>query len=127
MGLYYRFDDLKTTPEVDRIRQIDFGVQWPLSNSFYGLARYNYDLDAGKTVDAIAGVEYAADCWALRFVGQKVLDSEDKYDYRFYVQLELTGLGGIGSDPLETLRRAIPGYRPVTDQPGAAGLYDYYE
>lgn len=127
VGLYYRFDDLKTTPEVDRIRQIDFGVQWPLSNSFYGLARYNYDLDAGKTVDAIAGVEYAADCWALRFVGQKVLDSEDKYDYRFYIQLELTGLGGIGSDPLETLRRAIPGYRPVTDQPGAAGLYDYYE
>ena len=59
--------------------------------------------------------------------GQRTLDSEDRYDTTFFIQLELTGLGSIGSDPIEELRRAIPGYRPTTDQPGAAGLYDYYE
>ena len=127
IGLYYRYDDLDTTLEEDRIKQIDFGVQWPLTNSLYGLARYNYALDEGKTVEVLAGIEYVADCWALRLVGQRALDSADRYDTTFFVQLELTGLGSIGSDPLESLRRAIPGYRPTTDQPGAAGLYDYYE
>ena len=75
----------------------------------------------------LAGIEYVADCWALRLVGQRTLDSKDEYYTTFFIQLELTGLGSIGSDPLEDLRRAIPGYRPTTDQPGAAGLYDYYE
>lgn len=127
MGLYYRYDDLPTTPKVDRIKQIDFGVQWPLTNSLYGLARYNYALDEKEPVEMLAGIEYVADCWALRLVGQRTLDSKDEYDTTFFIQLELTGLGSIGSDPLEDLRRAIPGYRPTTDQPGAAGLYDYYE
>ena len=127
VGLYYRYDDLPTTLEEDRIKQIDLGVQWPLTNSLYGLARYNYALDESKPVEMLAGVEYVADCWALRLVGQRTLDSEDRYDTTFFIQLELTGLGSIGSDPIEELRRAIPGYRPTTDQPGAAGLYDYYE
>ena len=83
--------------------------------------------DESKPVEMLAGVEYVADCWALRLVGQRTLDSEDRYDTTFFIQLELTGLGSIGSDPIEELRRAIPGYRPTTDQPGAAGLYDYYE
>ena len=129
VGLYYRYDDRSTSyiDEDDRIKQIDLGVQWPLTNSLYGLARYNYALDESKPVEMLAGVEYVADCWALRLVGQRTLDSEDRYDTTFFIQLELTGLGSIGSDPIEELRRAIPGYRPTTDQPGAAGLYDYYE
>ena len=130
MGLYYRYDDLPTTAELDRIKQLDFGVQWPLTNSLYGLARYNYALDEKRPVEMLAGFEYVADCWALRVVGQRTLDSDmgnARYDTTFFVQLELTGLGSVGSDPLNSLRRAIPGYRPTTDQPGAAGLYDYYE
>ncbi|HIU38006.1 MAG TPA: LPS-assembly protein LptD [Candidatus Aphodousia faecigallinarum] len=127
MGLYYRYDDLPTTALADRIKQIDFGVQWPLTNTLYGLARYNYALDESKPVEMLAGIEYVADCWALRLVGQRTLDSEDRYDTTFFIQLELTGLGSVGSDPIEDLRRAIPGYRPTTDQPGPAGLYDYYE
>lgn len=111
VGLYYRYDDLPTTLEEDRIKQIDLGVQWPLTNSLYGLARYNYALDESKPVEMLAGVEYVADCWALRLVGQRSLDSEDRYDTTFFIQLELTGLGSIGSDPIEELRRAIPGYR----------------
>ena len=130
MGLYYRYDDLPTTAVLDRIKQLDFGVQWPLTNSLYGLARYNYALDEKRPVEMLAGFEYVADCWALRVVGQRTLDSDmgnARYDTTFFVQLELTGLGAVGSDPLNSLRRAIPGYRPTTDQPGAAGLYDYYE
>ena len=84
-------------------------------------------IDESKPVEMLAGIEYVADCWALRLVGQRTLDSEDRYDTTFFIQLELTGLGSVGSDPIEDLRRAIPGYRPTTDQPGPAGLYDYYE
>ena len=102
-------------------------MQWPLTNSLYGLARYNYSLSDKEPVEMLAGIEYVADCWALRLVAQRYLTDQDKYDTSFYVQLELTGLGSVGYNPLEELRRNIPGYQSPTASPGLTGLYDYYE
>ena len=78
-------------------------------------------------MEILGGIEYVADCWALRLVAQRYITDSDKYDTSFYVQLELTGLGSVGSDPLEELRRNIPGYQAATAMPGQTGLYDYYE
>ena len=129
MGLYYRYNYVPDLPQYrdDRIKQVDFAVQWPLTNSLYGLARYNYSLYYKEPVEMLAGIEYVADCWALRLVAQRYLTDQDKYDTSFYVQLELTGLGSVGSNPLEELRRNIPGYQSPTASPGLTGLYDYYE
>ena len=132
IGLYYRYDDLYTTAEVDRIKQLDFSVQWPITNRLYALARYNYALDENQPVEILGGIEYVADCWALRFVAQREVDGRRDdgdliYDNTYFIQLELTGLGGIGSNPIDTLRRSIPGYRATTVMPEQSGLYDYYE
>ena len=54
-------------------------------------------------------------------------DGDLIYDNTYFIQLELTGLGGIGSNPIDTLRRSIPGYRATTVMPEQSGLYDYYE
>ncbi len=135
IGLYYRYDDLYTTAEVDRIKQLDFSVQWPITNRLYALARYNYALDENQPVEILGGIEYVADCWALRLVAQREVDGRRNgdpdgdliYDNTYFIQLELTGLGGIGSNPIDTLRRSIPGYRATTVMPEQSGLYDYYE
>lgn len=129
LGLYYRYNYVPDLPQYrdDRIKQIDFAVQWPLTDSLYGLARYNYSLYDKEPVEVLGGIEYVADCWALRLVAQRYLTDESRYDTTFYVQLELTGLGSVGSNPLEELRRNIPGYQSPTAMPGLTGLYDYYE
>ena len=127
MGLYYRYNIDPSIDNDDHIKQIDFAVQWPITNKIYALGRYNYSLFDKQPVEMLGGVEYVADCWALRLVAQRYITASDKYDTSFFVQLELTGLGSVGSNPLEELRRNIPGYQAATAMPGQTGLYDYYE
>lgn len=77
----------------------------------YALSRLNYSLLKKRWIEALVGLEYNADCWTLRLVGQRYVTSTDKYEMRYFVQLELRGLGGIGSSPLSTLEEGIPGYQ----------------
>ena len=71
-----------------------------------------------KVVDGLLGFEYKADCWALRFVAQRfTLDSVNN-NTGFSIQLELSGLArlGVGNDPIESLKRNISGYQPITER-----------
>jgi len=95
------------------IRQVDVAAQWPIWRGVYGLARLNYDLAGSQVVESLAGIEYNADCWIVRAVVQSFVSAIDKRTYQFFVQLELNGLARIGTDPLEALRRNIPGYTPT--------------
>ena len=126
IGLYYRYNYEPESPD-DHIKQIDLAAQWPLTNKLYGLVRFNYSLYEREPIEALAGVEYVEDCWALRLVAQRYITGDDRYDTSFYIQLELTGLGSIGTNPLSELRRNIPGYHAASAAPVQTGLYDYYE
>ncbi len=129
VGLYYRYNHVNN-PESDlNFKQIDLSAQWPISGRLYGLTRLNYSLLKKRWVEALAGFEYVADCWTVRLVGQRYITSEDKNETRFFVQLELHGLGSVGSSPLETLREGIPGYQAQrrTLAPGRFGAFDYYQ
>ena len=146
MGLYYRYNratyNQLTRPDnslygyaydSDKyVRQLDFSVQWPLSDRWYVLARENYALDKHRFVDTLAGFEYRSDCWTARLVAQRYLKDSDtddnfKYNTTFFFQIELTGLGSVGSSPLETLQRSIRGYQSESPLPSAYGTYDYYQ
>ena len=126
IGLYYRYNYAPHNPD-DHIKQIDLAAQWPLTNQLYGLVRFNYSLYEREPIEALAGIEYVEDCWALRLVAQRYITGNDRYDTSFYIQLELTGLGSIGTNPLSELRRNIPGYHAASAAPVQTGLYDYYE
>ena len=63
-------------------------------------------------------MEYNDGCWAVRLVGQRYQKDLNTSTTAFYLQLELNGLGGIGSNPLQTLRQSIPGYSKINDVPG---------
>ncbi len=129
VGLYYRYNHVDR-PESDlNFKQIDLSAQWPITGRLYGLTRLNYSLLKKRWVEALAGFEYVADCWTVRLVGQRYITSEDKNEMRFFVQLELHGLGSVGSSPLETLREGIPGYQAQrrTIAPGRFGAFDYYQ
>ncbi|WP_423044059.1 LPS-assembly protein LptD [Undibacterium sp. Dicai25W] len=102
----------------DTLEEVDISGQWPMSRRWYAVGRTNYSLMDRKVVDGLVGVEYKADCWALRFVAQRFALTSLNNNTGFSIQLELGGLGrlGVGNDPIEALKRNISGYQPITER-----------
>jgi LPS-assembly protein len=100
------------TPSLpDPINQIDLSGQWPFGARWYGLGRLNYSLRDRTIVEGLAGVEYNANCWALRLVAHRLATAQQQVSTSLFFQLELTGLSRLGNNPLELLKQSIPGYR----------------
>ncbi|HZQ61502.1 MAG TPA: LPS-assembly protein LptD [Casimicrobiaceae bacterium] len=97
------------------LKQFDIAGQWPVRGGWTVLGRWNYSLADRKTLEAVAGVEYNADCWVVRIVGQRLTTTTQTAATSVYLQLELTGLARIGTNPLEVLRRSVPGYVKTND------------
>jgi LPS-assembly protein len=99
------------------LEQLDVSGQWPLSRGWYGVGRYNYSVRESKPIEAVAGLEYDAGCWQARTVIQRVETATAKANYGLFFQLELGGLASIGANPLNLLRRDIPGYLSSSEIP----------
>lgn len=97
----------------NRLKQLDVSTQWPFAARWYGVARVNYSLPDSQVAEALLGVEYKHDCWVFRVVAERTPTSATEASTSFFLQLELTGLTRLGSNPLEALRTNIPGYQLV--------------
>lgn len=109
------------------IDQFEVSSQWPLTQRTYGIGRVAFDLSASQLVDALAGFEYAADCWVGRVVYQRFRNTTQGYTGRIFFQVEFRGLSKIGSNPLDVLRLNVPGYEPVLAKPVIPSQLDHYE
>lgn len=92
------------------ISQIDLSAQWPIAPRWYGMMRYNYSLMDKRVVEGLAGLEYNGGCWAARGVFQTIATAANVSSTSFFIQLELNGLGRLGSNPLDALKLSVPGY-----------------
>jgi LPS-assembly protein len=92
------------------INQIDFSSQWPIAPRWYGMMRYNYSFFDKRILEGLAGLEYNGGCWAARGVFQTIATAANTTSTSFYIQLELNGLGRLGSNPLDALKLSVPGY-----------------
>lgn len=123
----------------EEIGQLDASWRWPISERWMSMGRLNYSfLDSGRDpisgipnerglVESVLGLEYHACCWTSRFVVQRYTTGIDTQTTAFFLQLELTGLGRIGSDPFDILRRNIPGFRVPDPVAGPTSRYFGYE
>ncbi len=125
----------------DELGQIDTSWRWPVADRWVALGRVNYSFIRRRTdpatlqvvdakpgiIEGVAGFEYTADCWTTRFVMQRFVTAAGQSTSTFFVQLELAGLGRIGSDPFDILRRNIPGYRLPNERPSLPSRYFGYE
>ena len=103
----YRFNRDPANP----LKQIDISGQWPVATGWYAVGRYNYSLLDKRLVDGVAGFEYNAGCWAFRFVMQRIQAAAQVSSISYFIQLEFTGVGQIGTDEIHTLlKRNVPGY-----------------
>lgn len=99
------------------LREIDTSAQWPLFGGWHAVARYNYSFRDKRAIETIGGLEYNGGCWTTRFVMQRLATAVGQVNNSFFIQLELNGFSDIGSNPLELLKRNIPGYGHITNTP----------
>jgi len=120
--------------------QVSLALQWPFNKRWYGVGRVDYSLRSGpsstvanttespRVTQAIAGVEYKGDCcWVGRVVYQRYAVSATDANSAVFFQLELTGLGSLGTDPMNLLNRSIPGYTSITPPVPAGTTFERYE
>jgi len=119
--------------------QVSLAFQWPLTPRWYAVGRVDYSLRSNRqtgtttperrrVTQAIAGLEYKGDCcWTARAVFQRYAVDARKSNTAVFFQLELHGLGMLGTDPMQMLSRSIPGYESVTPPTRPATTFERYE
>lgn len=108
--------------------QVSLSGQWPLSRRWYGVGRYDYSLAEKRNTQAIFGLEYRGDGgWAARAVMQRYAVSAQQTNTAFFLQLELTGLGSLGNDPMSLLANRVTGYQPVSLPTPEKSAFERYE
>ena len=68
---------------------------------------------ADVVAEGLLGVEYKADCWVFRAVAQRIPTATQQATTALFFQLELNGLSKLGSNPIDALRRNVPGYQNI--------------
>lgn len=117
MGLRYRpgndaLFNLSYRFRRDRLEVADASAIWPVNDRWRLVARWYYDIEGGRTLEALGGLEYQSCCWAARVVARHFVHNRQG-DARdgIYLQLELRGLGTLGgSRAADVLDRGILGY-----------------
>ncbi len=131
---YRLTNNLSLDPSTQSTEQIELGWQWPAFNgrarpvgaargcggTLYAVGRINYSRKDRRLTDAVTGIEYDAGCWIGRVVAERLSTGRSEATTRLQLQLELTGLSRLGSNPLQTLKDNIPGYRLLREPRGAA-------
>ena len=103
----YRFIENASTNET-RLKQANISGQWPLGKGYYAIGRYNFDLDNSKVTESLGGLEYDAGCWISRVMLHRLsLATAEEPNYSLWFQLELGGLGSIGSGKAKKLDRVL--------------------
>lgn len=106
INLGYRFRD-------NIQEQADISFLWPMSRNWHAVGRWYVDLDSNDTVEALAGLGYESCCWGLQLLGRSYINSDGvDHTTAIFLQLELKGLGKLGTNVDDALERGILGYRP---------------
>lgn len=110
-GKQFNFGYRYTRGELD---QVDISGQWPISRKWSAVSRLNYSLLEDRSIENLLGLEYNDGCWVARVVTQRFAVAPELTTTSLFIQLELLGLGRVGSDPRALLSRQVRGYTPNT-------------
>ena len=100
----------------DDIRETELSAIYPIHPNWRLIGRWIYDAQNNRTLESMGGAEFRNCCWQIRLLSQRELtdftgDGQLTSDNVFWMQIQMTGLGGFGGRMDELLRRSIPGYR----------------
>ncbi len=113
-------------PDYYKIKQHDVSAIWPIVPQWSAIARWQYDYNRDRTLEAFGGFEYDNCCWKLRLINRYWVDYDEtsqdvaqneKGDRGIFLQIVLKGLGGVVGQKVESfLDQGIQGYREREDQ-----------
>ncbi|MFT0211293.1 LPS-assembly protein LptD [Pseudomonas sp. F1_0610] len=108
-----------------KVDQSDVSVMWPIMPRWNAIARWQYDYNGSRTLDAFGGFEYDSCCWKVRLVQRYWVDYDEysqnpndnrKGDRGVFLQVILKGLGTVSGAKVDTfLDDGIRGYRERED------------
>lgn len=96
--------------------QFDISGQWPVWGGWHAVARFNYSTKERRMIETVAGLEYDGGCWIGRAVFQRLATQTQQSNTALFFQLELNGFAKVGSNPLDILKRNVPGYGVINQQ-----------
>jgi len=103
------------------IKQINIAGQWPVGKGYSTVGRYNYDIKKSGVVEALGGLTYDAGCWSSSILLHRLsLATTEKPNYTLFFQLELGGLGSLGTSKAslaDVINRNVPGSYSSSDLP----------
>jgi LPS-assembly protein len=109
-----------------KIEQSDFSTIWPIVPQFNAIARWQFDYNQNRTLEAFGGFEYDSCCWKLRLINRYWVANDqtslsptlnEQADRGIFLQIILKGLGGVVGNKTESfLDQGIQGYREREDQ-----------
>lgn len=104
----WRYED----PGID---QTELSGLLPVDERWNLVGLWLYDAQAGRSLEAIGGVEYESCCWRARVLARRTLDrtadgTELEPDRSVVFEVELKGLGALGEKISTELANDIPGY-----------------
>lgn len=109
-NMAYRFD--RGTTLENRYETTDLSFRMPVSKQVELVGRWLYSFENAETADAFAGLELGQCCWKLRLLGRHYKSrAGSDGSTSVMVQLELAGLGALGSSVESFLQREIYGYQ----------------
>ncbi|MBT9613825.1 MAG: LPS-assembly protein LptD, partial [Burkholderiales bacterium] len=117
-NLTYRFNR-------NTLRQVDLSGQWPVAPRWQVMGRWNYSIQDKKTLETLGGIEYLEGCWAVRVVAHRFQTATQKTTNALFLQLELSGLSSLGTNPLNTLKQNIGGFTQSKPQTEDLNLDDF--
>jgi len=96
------------------VEQYKISGQWPLGYGWSGLASYDYDTIESVVLESMGGLEYDAGCWSTQIMFHRLrLADSDKPNSTLFIQLELGGLGSLGTGDkgslFDKMDRNVPG------------------
>lgn len=119
-----------TKRRLDNIKQAHISAFAPLNQNVAITARWHYDLEQHRTLEAFAGFEYDDCCFRLRLVARQYLENPSyrtfgvpesllpdrllRTDRSVLLEVQLKGLAGFGSKVEALMSRGVYGY----DTPG---------
>jgi len=103
------------------LKQINIAGQWPVGKGYSTVGRYNYDIKKSGVVEALGGLSYDAGCWSSSVLLHRLsLATTKKSNYTLFFQLELGGLGSLGTSKaslVDVINRNVPGSYNSSDLP----------
>lgn len=132
-GYRYRNDTRRFNPRTGlfefagdeyKVDQSDISTIWPLAPQWSAIARWQYDYNRSRTLEAFGGFEYDSCCWKLRLINRYWVEydefdliRQDEADRGIFLQIVLKGLGGVVGNKVDSfLDQGIQGYREREDQ-----------